>query len=402
MSRRSILISGASIAGPTLASWLAKAGWEVTVVERFDHVREQGQNIDVRGVGRQVIRRMGLEDAVRAAHTGETGTEFVDEHGRTIAGFAGGTDDTSGGTAELEILRGQFAKILYEHSAHDAEYVFGDQITALDDDGSGVDVEFRHGARRRFDAVVLAEGLRSRSRALIMPDAHIHELGLYNAFLAIPRSGDDTDRWRVLACGRGRTLSLRPDNLGTTQASLSFISDVRGLDRLGRDDVVAILRATFADVGWAAPRVLAELDNGSLYFEDIGQAKLGTWSRGRVALLGDAAHCASPVSGMGTTLALAGAYVLAGELAGHDDPRAAFARYEQVLRPLVTKAQQLPPGAPQIAHPRSRLQLAAFRTAVRVAASPLLGRVSGLAGKFMTPPAEAITLPEYPIPAAAG
>ncbi|WP_410621984.1 FAD-dependent monooxygenase [Amycolatopsis sp. cmx-8-4] len=397
---RSILISGASIAGPTLASWLSRAGWAVTVVERFDHVREQGQNIDVRGVGRQVIRRMGLEDAVRAAHTGETGTDFVDEHGRAIAAFAGGTDDTSGGTAELEILRGQFAKILHAHSK-DAEYVFGDQITALHDDGAGVDVEFRQGSPRRFDAVVLAEGLRSRSRALVMPDARIDELGLYNAFLAISRTGDDTDRWRVLPCGRGRLLSLRPDNLGTIQASLSFTSDVRGLDRLGHDDVAAVLRATFADVGWAAPRVLAELDNGSLYFEDIGQAKLAEWSRGRVALLGDAAYCASPVSGMGTTLALAGAYVLAGELAGHDDPRDAFARYEQVLRPLVTKAQQLPPGAPQIAHPRSRLQLAAFRTAVRVGSSPLLGRVSGLAGRFMTPPAEAITLPEYPIPAPA-
>jgi 2-polyprenyl-6-methoxyphenol hydroxylase-like FAD-dependent oxidoreductase len=397
-NKRSILISGASIAGPTLASWLAASGWDVTVVERFDHVREQGQNIDVRGVGRQVLRRMGLEDAVRAAHTGETGMDFVDERGRIVAAFAGGTDDTAGGTAELEILRGQFAKILYENSAAGAEYVFGDQITTLDDDGSGVDVEFLHGPARRFDAVVLAEGLRSRTRSLILPEAPIRDLGLYIAYFTVPRTATDTDRWRTLACGQGRVLSLRPDNVGTTQAGLSFVSDVRGLDRLGHDDVVAILRATYADVGWEGPRVLDALDNDSLYFEDIGQAKLPAWSSGRVALLGDAAYCASPISGMGTTLALAGAYILAGELTGHDDPRTAFTRYERLLRPLVVKAQQLAPGAPRILHPRGRREVALLRTVLRAADSSPARRLSGLTGKFMSPPAEALTLPDYPMP----
>ncbi|MET1075204.1 MAG: FAD-dependent monooxygenase [Umezawaea sp.] len=399
MDTRSILISGAGIAGPTLASWLSASGWEVTVIERADRVREQGQNIDVRGVGRQVIRRMGLEDAVRERHTGETGTDFVDDRGRPIASFGAGADDTGGATAELEILRGQFATLLHDHSAAGAEYVFGDRIATLHDDGSGVDVEFLHGPARRFDTVVVADGLRSRTRSLVMPDARIHELGLYTAYLTIPRTAADGDRWRVLTCGQGRAMTLRPDNLGTTQATLSFVSEVRGLDRLGHDDVVGVLRATYADVGWQVPRVLANLDTDSLYFEEAGQARLPAWSRGRIALLGDAAYCASPISGMGTTLALAGAYVLAGELTGHDDPRTAFARYERILRPLVTKAQNLPPGAPWIAHPRSTLGRGLFRTAVRVAGSPLLGRVAGLAGRLATPRAEAIALPDYPMPA---
>lgn len=399
MSNRSVLISGASIAGPALASWLTPSGWDVTVVERVDHLREEGQNVDVRGVGRQVIRRMGLEDRVRAAHTGETGTDFVDDDGRAFASFQAGSGDTRGSTAELEILRGQFAKILHEQSRADADYVFGDQITDLRDDGSGVDVSFLHGPDRRFDLVVLADGLRSRTRSLIMPQARVHELGLYAAYLAIPRADTDGSRWQVLTCGRGRTLFLRPDNVGTTQACLSFISDVRGLDRLGRDDVVAILRATYADVGWAAPRVLDALDNGSLYFEEIDQAKLPTWSRGRVALLGDAAYCASPISGMGTTLALAGAYVLAGELTSGDDPHTALARYEQVLRPLVTRAQKLAPGAPRIVQPRTRVGRTVFRTVVRAASSPLFAGASGLTGRFTTPPAESIALPDYAMPA---
>jgi 2-polyprenyl-6-methoxyphenol hydroxylase-like FAD-dependent oxidoreductase len=394
----SILISGASIAGPTLACWLAEAGWNVTVVERADHLRTEGQNIDVRGVGRQVLRRMGLEDAVRAAGTGETGTDFVDECGRPFASFGAGTDDTGGATAELEILRGQLGSILHERSTPGTKYVFGDQITALHDDGAGVDVEFLHGPDRRFDVVVIAEGLRSRTRALLLPDAQVHELGAYCAYVTIPRTAADDDRWRVLPCGAGRLASLRPDNLGTTQALLSVVSEVRGLDRIPRDDLLEVLRKTFADVGWEVPRILGDLDDDSLYFEELGQVRLPTWSRGRIALLGDAAY-ASSISGMGTTMAITGGYVLAGELSTHADPRTAFARYEQVMRPLVTRGQKLPPGAPRSAHPRNRAELAVFRTTLRLAAMPLVGRLSGLAGTFTRPPAEAIALPDYPIAA---
>ncbi|MFJ6698062.1 FAD-dependent monooxygenase [Streptomyces sp. NPDC091272] len=417
LGRKSVLVSGASIAGPALSWWLGAAGWDVTVVERFDRLREEGQNVDVRGVGRTVLRRMGLEEAVRAAHTGETGTDFIDGRGRPYASFAAGADDTGGLTAELEILRGRLARILHNHSAGSADYVFGDRISALHDDGHGVDVEFVRSAGRRFDVVVLAEGLRSRSRDLIMPDAPVHELGLYTAHLTLPRTAADDDRWRVFAAGRGRQVSLRPDSTGggpdnpadaadaenpdstaSVRAFLSLVSDVRGLDRLDTDALVAVLRGTFADAGWETPRILDALDNGSLYFDAVGQVKLPVWSRGRVALLGDAAYCPSPISGMGTTLALAGAYVLAGELNRHDTPRTAFTRYEQLLRPLVERAQKLPPGAPRIAHPRTGPQQALFRAVLRAAATPLAGRLSSRAGALFTPPAEAIALPHYPAP----
>jgi 2-polyprenyl-6-methoxyphenol hydroxylase-like FAD-dependent oxidoreductase len=232
-ARHTFLIFGASIAGPTAASWLAAAQWDVTVVERVDHLRDEGQNVDVRGIGREVLRRMGLEDAVRAHHTSETGTVFVDEDGRVFASFSGGTDDISSPTAELEILRGQLARLLYDHSAGSAEYLFGDQIAALHDDGRGVDVEFAHGPGRRFDAVVIAEGSRSRSRDLVFPDARIDELGLLAAYATIPRTTDDDRQWRIFIAGReGRLVHLRPDNIGSTRTMLSLQSDVHGLDRL--------------------------------------------------------------------------------------------------------------------------------------------------------------------------
>ncbi|TBO61392.1 FAD-binding monooxygenase [Streptomyces kasugaensis] len=395
MSTPSILISGASIAGPTLASWLGAAGWDVTVIERFDQLRDEGQNIDIRGTGREVLRRMGLEDVVRAAHTHETGLDFVDERGRPVARIAAGTDDTSGGTAELEILRGRLSRILHDHSSADAAYVFGDQITALHDDGRGVDVEFRHGPARRFDVVVIAEGLRSRTRSLVIRDVRLRELGLYSAYFTIPRTDADDNRWRWLIADRGRGVTLRPDDVGTIRASLNMHSATRGLDRLDRADIVTILRATFADIGWETPRILDALDDSPLYFESLGQARLPRWSSGRIALLGDTAYCASPVSGMGTTLAVTGAYVLAGELTRHTDPQAAFARYEAVMRPFAERAQQLRPGFPYMFYPRTRLQRSLVWAGLRAAASPLANRLVGGAGALFSPPAEALDLPDH-------
>jgi 2-polyprenyl-6-methoxyphenol hydroxylase-like FAD-dependent oxidoreductase len=396
-----VLISGASIAGPALAYWLNAHGWRTTVVERFDDLRDDGQNIDVRGAGREVTRRMGIEDAIRAASTGETGTEFVDARGTPVARFAAGRSDSGGATAELEILRGQLSRIIVDRTRDDTEYVFGDQIVGLDDGEDGVTVTFANGPARTVDVVAIAEGLRSHTRSLLFPAADaVRELGLYVAYLTIPRTGDDTDLWRWHSAGLGRSVTLRPDNLGTIRATLSFLSDVRGLDELDHDSLVRVLRRTFADVGWVAPRILAALDDAPLYFDAVGQARLPSWSSGRAALVGDAAYCSSPVSGMSTSLALTGAYVLAGELAAHPHPTA-FDRYEAVMRPYVDQAQKLPPGAPRIANPRGRTGLAIMNTILRIAASPVGLRVGGLSSTLFTPPADAIDLPTYPTPAAA-
>jgi 2-polyprenyl-6-methoxyphenol hydroxylase-like FAD-dependent oxidoreductase len=390
-----VLISGASIAGPALAYWLNAQGWRTTVVERFEELREDGQNIDVRGAGREVARRMGIEDAIRAASTGEVGTEFVDADGAPVARFAAGRSDSGGATAELEILRGQLSRIIVDRTHEDTEYLFGERIVTLDERQDGVAVTFAHGPARTFDVVVVAEGLRSRTRSLVFPDTDaVRELGFYIAYLTIPRTDADTDLWRWHSAGRGRSVTLRPDNLGTIRATLGFLSDVRGLDELDRDGVVTILRRTFADVAWVAPRVLAALDDAPLYFDAVGQARMPSWSSGRVALVGDAAYCSSPVSGMSTSLALTGAYVLAGELAAHPH-RTAFAHYEAVMRPYVDQAQKLPPGTPRVANPRSRTGVAVMNTVLRIAASPAAARLGGVASRYFTPPADAIDLPTY-------
>ncbi len=401
MTAPSILISGSSVAGPALAFWLDSRGWTTTVVERFGELRDTGQNIDIRGAAREVVRRMGLEDDILAASTGEQGIQFVDADGDTLAAFPAGTSDTDGATAEMEVLRGELSRLIVDRTRDHTEYVFGDQITGLDDHGDGVTVTFAHGAARTFDVVVIAEGLTSRSRALVFPEATVDELGLYMAYLTIPRTAADTDWWRWYVAPGARSVTMRPDNVGTTRATLTFMSDVRGLEDLAPDDQARILRRSFADAGWQAPRVLAALEAGAaFYFDAVGQVRLPAWSHGRVGLLGDAAYCASPLSGMGTSLALVGAYVLAGALAGQAGPgvvdhRAAFDRYEAVMRPYVERAQHLPPGTPRIAHPRTRAGVAVTRTALRLAGSAPVKRLGGLAGALLSPPADEIDLPDW-------
>lgn len=395
-SDRRVLISGASIAGPALAYWLNRYGYETVIVERADALRTGGQNVDVRGAGREVVRRMDLESDVRAATTGEVGTRFVDGDGRTVAEFPAGRGDSDGATAELEILRGDLAELLVERTTGRTEYRFGDRVTGLEQDADGVTVRFERAPEETFALVVAADGIGSRTRGLVFgEEPRIRSLGLETTYGTIPRTAEDDDWWRWYSAPGGRSITLRPDPHGTIRATLSVVTD-RARPRSERGDVDAQrrrLRDVFADAGWEAERVLDAFDRADeLYTDAIGQVRAPRWSSGRVALVGDAAYCASPVSGMGTSLALVGAYVLAGELAAHVDHRDAFGGYERLMRPYVAQAQNLPPGTPRLANPTSRVGVGAFRTALRVASTPLAKRLTG--GLF-TPPADAIDLPDY-------
>jgi 2-polyprenyl-6-methoxyphenol hydroxylase-like FAD-dependent oxidoreductase len=390
------LISGASIAGPCLAYWLHRYGWDTTVVERAGALRLEGQNIDVRGAGREVARRTGIEADIRAAGTGEVGTQFIGAGGRPYASFPAGTSDTDGATAELEILRGSLSQLLWDRTRDDTEYLFGDHITGIDDGADRVTVSFDHGPDRGFDLVVLAEGLRSRTRALVFGDEPaIRYLGQYTAYLAIPRTEADSDWWRWHNAPGGRIVTLRPDNVGTTRATLSFLSGPRGYEDLRPGEQKELLRRVFAGAGWEAPRILAALDDATLYFEAVAQVRAPRWSRGRVALVGDAACGPSPVSGMGTSLALVGSYVLAGEIAAHAHLRDALTAYEAIVRPYAAKAQKLPPGAPRAASPRSRAGLAVLRAGLKIAASRPAALAGGIGGRIFSPPAGQIDLPTY-------
>lgn len=386
----SILISGASVAGPALAFWLAHAGWDVTVVERHDGLREEGQNVDVRHAGREAAVRMGIEDAIRAENTGEEGTAFVDEHGTRVATFPA-TGDHSG-TAELEILRGRLARVLVDHAPERVRWKYDDQVEGLQDTGSGVDVTFASGDQRRFDVVAIAEGLRSRTRSLVFDDVEIKHLGADIAYLTIPRHDDDPPLWQWYNAPGRRVVNLRPDNTGTTRAMFSFIAEPQEDGALDRPAQEALLRERFAGAGWQTERILDAMPGAPMYYESLAQVRVPSWSRGRVVLLGDAAHAVSPLAGLGTSLALIDGYVLAGELVRTpDDPAGAFGRFENVVRPYVEQAQHLPPGVPQLAHPKTAVGVHVLRLGQKVAAGPLGKLVSGV----IPSTSDDFQLPEY-------
>ncbi|TKV57416.1 FAD-binding monooxygenase [Nakamurella flava] len=399
MTPRHVLISGAGIAGPTLAWWLVRYGFRCTVVERFAELRTGGQNIDIRGAAREVLRRMGLDDEVGARGTGEIGTRFVDCDGRAVGEFPQTPGETDGPTAEREVLRGQFAELLHERTRDDVDYRFGVQVDRIEQPADGAArVTLTDGTTLDCDVVVLAEGINSRTRGRLADAFGVHErrLGVSIGYFSVPRvpaDAQDGTWWRWYNATGGRSITLRPDNVGRQRVTLSFRSAPVAADLRSMDAQKDVLRRRFAGAGWQSDRILAALpDVDDLYLEDLGQVRADRWSDGRVALLGDAAWCASPVSGMGTSLALVGAYVLAGELAAHVHHQDALARYEERMRPYVTRAQKLPPGAPGVMHPRTRLGVAALRTAFRVAAAGPLRRFETT---LFQPPADQFVLPDY-------
>lgn len=335
---------------------------------------------------------MGLREAVAAAGTGEVGTRFLRPDGTAYAAIGvSGSQDHDGPTAELEILRGQLSRLLLEAGRGRVEVRYGDHVVRAGQDERGVDVVTAAGRRERYDLLVIAEGKRSATRYLVFPgEAGYRDLGQYVAYGTIERSDTDDDWWQWLTATGSRVASLRPDNTGTTRATLAFLAPPMGINRLGTAAQIEVLRERFAGLGWHTPRILdgfaARPDD--FYFERIEKVTMPRWTHGRVALLGDAAW-AGP-TGMGTSLALLGAYVLAGELARAPlDTPGALRAYERLLRPHVEKTQRIPPGLPGIALPKTRWGLKVLQGAHRlVATRPLRAALSSAAAPF--------DLPEYP------
>ncbi|MFJ4473854.1 FAD-dependent monooxygenase [Streptomyces xanthochromogenes] len=346
MRSKNVLISGASVAGLTLAHWLQRAGFRPTVVERAPGLRRGGQAIDIRGSALGVVERMGLLDKVRSATTDMRGMSFVDARGEelsrsTEATLTGGLIDND----DVEIMRDDLTTFLFDTSRYGTEYLFGDVITSVEQNDDTVEVRFRHERPRSFDLVIGADGLHSNVRRLAFgPESDfLHFLGSYLAIFSV-QNYLGLDHWQTYHTSDDLLVGVYSVRQNTeARAMLLFDSPELDYDHRDLDHQRSILAERFAGVGWETPRLLEIMrDAPDFYFDSMSQVHLDHWSNGRVGLVGDAGYCASPRSGQGTSIAMVGAYVLAGELANHPhDHRAAFTRYQDLMRDYVRNNQRL-------------------------------------------------------------
>ena len=351
---RHVLISGASVAGPTLAYWLHRHGIDATLVERAPAPRRGGQAIDIRGTALGVVERMGLLDEVRRVRTRMRGMSVLDGEGHelsrsTTSTFSSGRLDSD----DVELMRDDLTQLLYDRTRDEVEYVFGNSVAALREDERGVDVDFEHGASRRFDLVVGADGLHSTVRRLAFgPESDfVHHLGTYVAIFSV-ENFLNLDNWQIWVQGTTTGCAIYPARGNTElRVTLGFGSDPLEYDYRDLDQQKRLVGDHFTEMRWQTPRLLRAMrEADDFYFDAMAQVRMPYWSTGRVTLVGDAAYCPSALSGQGTSLALVGGYLLADALAAAEpDLSVPLTGYEHRLRGFVELNQALAtenPGGP--------------------------------------------------------
>ena len=405
-----VLISGAGIAGPTLAWFLAKAGARVTVVEKSQSLLSHGQNVDINDSAITVIKKMGLIDEVRRLNTTEKGTQFVDSNGHPFARFPVKAGSTASPTSEFEILRGDLAAILYDASKDhpNVSYLFGTTVKeVVSNDDKAVKVQLSHGEVQEYDLLVAADGQWSRVRKQCFPPecVGVVDKGLYVSYWTAPRLPSDNDWWNLYLALESRVISLRPDPHGTIRASFTLMpcndAQKQAWQEASKGSKAMqekLLRKEFADVGWQVPRLLDTVAQApDYYFQAVQQIRMSTWSSSRVVCLGDAAHAPTPLTGMGTSLAIIGAYILAGELSKLGDskhPSKALQAYDSALRPLVERIQNIPFFVPAIVHPKRAWKRWLLQTAVWAVSKALT--IPWLVSRFESSSKDPFALPQYP------
>ncbi|OIN79061.1 FAD-dependent monooxygenase [Mycobacterium malmoense] len=398
MTNQRVLISGAGVAGLTSAYWLHRSGFEVTVIERAPALRIGGQGIDIRGVAVPVAKRMGIYEAIQAGRTTVRGMSFVNRAGQSQVDIYTTISEIAQG--DVEIPRGDLLRLL--HGAADgARYLFGDEIIDLQQNDASVSVTFDKARPEDFDFVIGADGLHSKVRQLVFGDEsqYLHYRGAYLSIFTVPNYLGLLD-WGLLLRDRGRVAAIvtAPGNQTAVAAFIVGTPPVQ-FDYRDQNQQRRILAEGLADIGWEVPRLMQEAQQATdFYFDTNSQVRLEHWSHGRVVLAGDAAHCASPNSGQGTSLALVGGYVLAGELStAAGDYARAFARYQDLLRDFVSRNHALAPTLiKQFVSPgplMARAQLAAMQM---LRNRRLRALAFSLAARPVTKASNALALPEYP------
>lgn len=386
---KGVLIVGAGIGGDALAVLLGRAGWRVTVVEIAPALRAGGQTVDLRGDSRAVLERLGLLDECLSRLVDQRGAAWIDETGRRRAEMPVEAFDGQGLVSKEELLRTDLAQVLHQAAAGPVTHLWGDTAETLEQTPDGVRATFRDHPAATFDFVVGADGAHSRVRSLAFgpEEDYRRPLGIAHAWFTLSEgpATPSLDGWFLICNVPGRLLvEARPGHPGHQEVGLSFPATTLP-PRQDREARFALLERTFAGVGWRTAEFLAAARTAPDFALDtLDQVVVdGGWHRDRIVLLGDSAWCASPLSGLGTALALHGAETLAKALiSGHPQ---ALAEYERNMRPRVEAAQKMFPGRVAMYAPRTRRGISVMTGAMRLVqtrpVSTALGRLVATHGQ---------------------
>ena len=397
-----VLISGSGIAGLTLAYWLKRYGFEPTIVERAPTLPIGGYKIDVRGTALDVLRRMGIYDSVVASSTRMQAAILVDKNGKIIKEMSGDAFGHRVGD-DVEIIRGVFCQILMDQIP-EVEFIFGDNIQEISSSPEGVQVKFQNHNSREFDLVVGADGIHSNVRRLIFGDEtnFLRDLGLYLCVYTVPNFLN-LNRVEMQYSELGRVAAVwGASGEPNMKACFGFTAPTNQMVLNNKAQQQQMLKTIYEGIGWEVPRLLTMMtDTPDFYFDSAAQIHMDHWSQDRVALVGDAAYCASPMSGQGNSLALIGAYVLAGELAtSKGDYRMALANYEKELRPFVKVNQELGIEASKLMRSQEKNPLRArvLNLLMKMAPGALIQYFINRSTRRIKEAANAIVLKNYPNP----
>lgn len=340
-----VLIAGASIAGPALAWWLHYYGIKATLVEKAPAPRPGGHAIDIRGAALDVVKGMGLTTRIRESRTRMKGVSKLDVDGREIwrseeMTISGGSFDKQA----IEILRDDLSALLVSALPTEIETIYADSVKSLAETDNGVCVSFESGSERTFDLVIGADGLGSSMRKQVFgPDSEfLHPFDMVLAPFSAPNSIDLEDWQITYDSGRQTCMIYTAPGNKSVRACFGFAAKYAELPA-NRAGQIAFVRQECSHMGWKIPKLLDAMEHSAdFYLGALAQVKMDCWTKGRIALIGDAAYCPSPYTGQGTSLALVGAYVLAWELGQSEgDFAGAFARYEMRMRPFVEENHAL-------------------------------------------------------------
>ena len=375
MSKLKVLIVGASIAGPTAAYWFAKAGAEVTIIERFPQLRTGGQNIDIRTCGVTVMRKMlGMEAAVRAKTLELEGLSFVRDNGRPYGTLrATGNPDQQSLVSEYEIFRGDLAQILLDMTKdnENIRYLFGEQVVSVQQNktqNGPVTVEFANGSpTSEYELVVACDGATSRTRAIGLGCGardYVESANCWAAYFSISQDLLEGKKVGLAhSAVRGRFVAIGPDPSGVSRCTIMGIyprhdhnatTPFREAMKQGDEALKQFIAKQFSDVGWKTKEIIkGMMESKDFYASEIVQVKPPSLCKGRFVLVGDAGCAAGPTGG-GTSLALAGAYLLPGEILKHKGDLAAGLRgYQDRMQPIIKDLQVIPPLVPTVMAPQT-------------------------------------------------